>query len=212
MSSDPALAAGSVAGAFSGLIAYGVAQIDSKIAAWRILFAVEGLPSLALAVVVFFCLPSRPDKTRYLNESQRTVACTRLNAHSQGNERMGIQWAAVRYALSDWRLRKWPCQHLLPPALLPPVSDVALLGSFFHLPSLPSLSCEPIRHCIKQYEAVRRRLERKTMCLNRKTSFSTSQTPRGALADARTTVVLCISYSAMNLTLGSVSGFLPTIV
>ncbi|POY70839.1 hypothetical protein BMF94_6252 [Rhodotorula taiwanensis] len=123
------ISAGSVAGAFSGLIAYGVAQIDSKIAAWRILFAVEGLPSLALAVVVFFCLPSRPDKTRYLNESQRTVACTRLNAHSQGNERMGIQWAAVRYALSDWRL-----------------------------------------------------------------------------------LVLCISYSAMNLTLGSVSGFLPTIV
>lgn len=123
------ISAGSVAGAFSGLIAYGVGHINSKLAAWRILFLVEGLPSLALAVVVFFCLPSRPDKTRYLTAEQKTVACTRLNSESQGGESMGIQWAGVRYALTDWRL-----------------------------------------------------------------------------------YIIAISYSAMNLTLGSVSGFLPTIV
>lgn len=35
------ISAGSVAGAFSGLIAYGVGHIDSKLAAWRILFLVE---------------------------------------------------------------------------------------------------------------------------------------------------------------------------
>lgn len=35
------ISAGSVAGAFSGLIAYGVGHINSKLAAWRILFLVE---------------------------------------------------------------------------------------------------------------------------------------------------------------------------
>ncbi|GAA5968251.1 hypothetical protein JCM8115_006170 [Rhodotorula mucilaginosa] len=124
------ISAGSLAGAFGGLIAYGVARIsDPKIATWRILFLIEGCPSLLLAIIVMFCLPSRPDKTRYLNEEQRTIACTRLNSENQGNQDVAIDWKAVRYALCDWRL-----------------------------------------------------------------------------------YVLAVSYSAMNLTLGSVSGFLPTIV
>ncbi|GAA5880205.1 hypothetical protein JCM3774_006085 [Rhodotorula dairenensis] len=124
------ISAGSLAGAFGGLIAYGVARIEHpKIATWRILFLIEGCPSLLLAIVVMFCLPSRPDKTRYLNEEQRTIACTRLNSENQGNQDVAIDWKAVRYALCDWRL-----------------------------------------------------------------------------------YILAIAYSAMNLTLGSVSGFLPTIV
>ncbi|GAA5988271.1 hypothetical protein JCM10908_002144 [Rhodotorula pacifica] len=124
------ISAGSLAGAFGGLIAYGVQRIhDPKIATWRILFLIEGCPSVLLAIIVMFCLPSRPDKTRYLNEEQRTIACTRLNSENQGNQDIAIDWKAVRYALTDWRL-----------------------------------------------------------------------------------FVLCVSYSAMNLTLGSVSGFLPTIV
>ncbi|GJN87727.1 hypothetical protein Rhopal_000682-T1 [Rhodotorula paludigena] len=98
------ISAGSLAGAFSGLIAYGVSNIKSSpIPQWRILFLIEGLPSLALAIVVFFCLPSRPEKTRYLNEEQRTVACTRLNADGAPTESTGIDWRAVRYTLLNWR-------------------------------------------------------------------------------------------------------------
>ncbi|GAA6041223.1 hypothetical protein JCM8097_008351 [Rhodosporidiobolus ruineniae] len=124
------ISAGSLAGAFSGLIAYGVARIPNpKIDAWRVLFLVEGLPSVLLAIIVFLFLPSRPDRSRYLNEEQRTIACTRLNAESNGEVKEGIDWKAVKYTLCDWK-----------------------------------------------------------------------------------TYALAIAYSAMNLTLGSVSGFLPTIV
>ncbi|BGO88676.1 hypothetical protein NBRC10512v2_000621 [Rhodotorula toruloides] len=123
------IAAGSLAGAFSGLIAAGVSKINSSIDNWRILFLVEGLPSLLLAIIVFFFLPSRPDSSKFLNEDERTIACTRLNAESNGEVGKGIDWAAVRYAFKDWKI-----------------------------------------------------------------------------------YVLALAYSAMNLTLGSVSGFLPTIV
>ncbi|POY71015.1 hypothetical protein BMF94_5940 [Rhodotorula taiwanensis] len=99
------ISAGSLAGAFGGLIAYGVAKIHHpKIAIWRILFLIEGCPSVLLAIVVLFCLPSRPDKTRFLTEDERLVACTRLNAEAQGNQDIAIDWKAVRHALSDWRL------------------------------------------------------------------------------------------------------------
>lgn len=56
-----------------------------------------------LAVVVFFCLPSRPETTKYLTEDQRTLACTRLNAVRRQEAPTGIDWKAVRYTLLDWK-------------------------------------------------------------------------------------------------------------
>ncbi|BGP45152.1 hypothetical protein JCM10450v2_000969 [Rhodotorula kratochvilovae] len=98
------ISAGSVAGAFSGLISYGVNKIsNAAIPQWRILFLIEGVPSFLLAVVVFFCLPSRPERTKYLNDDERTIACTRLNADQQGGETTGIDWKAVKYTVLNWR-------------------------------------------------------------------------------------------------------------
>lgn len=114
---------------FGGLIAYGTSQIKSSIANWRILFLIEGCPSIILAICIFFFLPSRPDKSNYITEDERTVVHTRLNADSLGEGHTGIDWNGVKRALTDWK-----------------------------------------------------------------------------------TYVVSIMYSAMNLTLGSVTGFLPTII
>lgn len=124
------IGAGAAAGAFGGLIAYGVSSIsNAKIDKWRILFLIEGVPSLVLAVVVFFCLPSRPQNTKYLDEAERTILLTRLNGFSVATEESGIDWRGVKRAFLDWK-----------------------------------------------------------------------------------TYVIAVAYSCMNLTLGSVSGFLPTII
>jgi hypothetical protein len=45
---------------------------------------IEGLPSVLLAIAIFFALPSRPDKSRYLTEPERTIVHTRLNSESLG--------------------------------------------------------------------------------------------------------------------------------
>ncbi|EIM83806.1 MFS general substrate transporter [Stereum hirsutum FP-91666 SS1] len=123
------IGAGVLSGAFGGLIAYGTSQIKSSIANWRILFLIEGCPSIILAICIFFFLPSRPDKSNYITEDERTVVHTRLNADSLGEGHTGIDWNGVKRALTDWK-----------------------------------------------------------------------------------TYVVSIMYSAMNLTLGSVTGFLPTII
>lgn len=124
------IGAGALAGAFGGLIAYGVARIHHpKIEAWRVLFLIEGCPSVLLAICVFIFLPSRPQSSKYLNENERTLAITRLNADSLNEGDNGIDWNGVKRAFLDWK-----------------------------------------------------------------------------------TYMIAIAYSCMNLTLGSVSGFLPTII
>ncbi|KAJ9103229.1 hypothetical protein QFC21_002652 [Naganishia friedmannii] len=124
------IGAGVVAGAFGGLLAFGVSSIEhSKIAKWRILFLIEGIPSLILAICVFLFLPTRPQTSRYLTEDERIICITRLNKDSLNEANTGIDWRGVRRAFMDWK-----------------------------------------------------------------------------------TYVVAIMYSCMNLTLGSVSGFLPTII
>lgn len=97
------ISAGALAGAFSGLIAYGVQHIESKIPQYKILFLIEGLPSFLLAVIVFFFLPSRPDTSRFLSAEERTIACTRLNSEHSLENNTGINWKDVRYTLLNWR-------------------------------------------------------------------------------------------------------------
>ncbi|BEI84346.1 hypothetical protein CcaverHIS002_0409500 [Cutaneotrichosporon cavernicola] len=97
------ISAGAVAGAFGGLIAFGVTSIENaKIDNWRILFLIEGIPSLLLAIAVALFMPTRPEVSKYLNEDERTLCLTRLNA--QRSEPTGIDWKGVVYALTDWKV------------------------------------------------------------------------------------------------------------
>lgn len=95
------IGAGVLAGAFGGLIAYGVSHIKGSIATWRILFLIEGLPSVLLAIAIFFFLPSRPDKSHFLNEEQRAFWHTRLNGDGLAERHNGIDWSGVKRALTD---------------------------------------------------------------------------------------------------------------
>ncbi|WRT64333.1 uncharacterized protein IL334_001265 [Kwoniella shivajii] len=98
------ISAGALSGAFGGLISYGVASIkNSKIPQWRILFLIEGCPSVVLAICVFLFMPSRPETSRYLNENERTLLLTKLNAQSNVEASTGIEWGGVRRCLLDWK-------------------------------------------------------------------------------------------------------------
>jgi hypothetical protein len=47
-----------------GLIAYGVSFINSSLSTWKILFLIEGLPTILLAGLIYIFLPSTPQKSR----------------------------------------------------------------------------------------------------------------------------------------------------
>ncbi|KAG8733755.1 hypothetical protein FRC11_002823 [Ceratobasidium sp. 423] len=91
-----------LASAFGGLIAYGVQHIRSRIAIWRILFLIEGLPTILVGVLAFLILPSRPETTIRLNEAERKLALSRLRREvaPEANE---INWRHVILSLTDYK-------------------------------------------------------------------------------------------------------------
>ncbi|CAD6582353.1 MAG: hypothetical protein TREMPRED_003261 [Tremellales sp. Tagirdzhanova-0007] len=97
------IGAGVLAGAFGGLIAYGVSHINSKIQTWRILFLIEGLPSTLLGTAVILFLPSRPERSKYLTESERELEFLRLRSQNLEEVGSGIDWSGVKRAFTDWK-------------------------------------------------------------------------------------------------------------
>ncbi|WRT68192.1 uncharacterized protein IL334_005167 [Kwoniella shivajii] len=97
------IGAGVLAGAFGGLIAYGVSHIKSHIATWRILFLIEGCPSVLLGICVALFLPGRPDRSSFLTEAERELEFLRLRSQNLDEADNGIDWNGVKRAFTDWK-------------------------------------------------------------------------------------------------------------
>jgi MFS family permease len=71
-------------GFFNGIIAYGVSFIHSHLESWRILFLIEGLMTILIAVIALIVLPEKVETARWLNEEEKEYcqSCFDLNAHS----------------------------------------------------------------------------------------------------------------------------------
>jgi len=74
----------SIAGAFAGLIAYGIFQIHpsptSSIHTWQILFLLEGGLSILMAFITFALLPADLNTAWFLTSHQRSHAVARMQA------------------------------------------------------------------------------------------------------------------------------------
>ena len=98
---------GALAGAFGGLIAYGVSFLTGSSigATWRILFLIEGLPTILLALIIFLFLPTRPESSKYLTEEERTLATARLTSSLSGGAHIRkFQWSGCRRAFTDYKI------------------------------------------------------------------------------------------------------------
>ncbi|ERS97938.1 MFS transporter [Sporothrix schenckii 1099-18] len=99
------LSAAPLATTFAGALAYGITSGHSSLANWRLLFLVEGLPTIVMAVVIFFTLPDSPDTARFLTEEERVVARARtiMQTGQEGTERLGMSGISVRAILDTFR-------------------------------------------------------------------------------------------------------------
>lgn len=72
--------ANSFAGAFSGLLAFGLIKLDGRLnlKGWQWLFLVEGLISIVVATAAYFMIPNRPEKAKWLTDKERKYAIERL--------------------------------------------------------------------------------------------------------------------------------------
>lgn len=102
------ISAAPLATCFAGALAYGITSGDgSRIANWRLLFLVEGLPSIIAGVAMFFTLPDSPGTATFLNEEDKLVARARgiRQVGDQEGNRVGkIVWKDIGAALLDLKV------------------------------------------------------------------------------------------------------------
>jgi len=97
------LAAAPLANTFAGALAYGITSGHSKLANWRLLFLVEGIPTILIAPVAWFFLPDSPTKARFLTEEEKEVARARvIRQHGpQAEEGHGVSLKEIGQTLLD---------------------------------------------------------------------------------------------------------------
>lgn len=73
-----------VANVVSGLIAYGIGRIDSSIAAWKLLFIILGIVTVAYGVFLVFVLPDSPARAWFLTPAERKIVLHRTVENRTG--------------------------------------------------------------------------------------------------------------------------------
>ncbi|KAI4221043.1 MAG: hypothetical protein L6R36_007171 [Xanthoria steineri] len=104
--------AASVAGAFSGLLAFAIAKMDGVggYEGWRWIFILEGILTVVVAIIAFFTIYDFPETAKFLTEPERAWVVHRLRY--QGSKDSGqmvaesehFKWQYVRDAFTDWQI------------------------------------------------------------------------------------------------------------
>ncbi|OIW22876.1 MFS general substrate transporter [Coniochaeta ligniaria NRRL 30616] len=97
------LVATALSGAFGGLIAYGVLQMDgvSGVAGWRWLFYIEGIMSFIVGICAIFGMPSTTEQAWFLNSEEKHVAHLRNLQRAETEDDGTIKWDEVREAFAS---------------------------------------------------------------------------------------------------------------
>ncbi|KAJ5875286.1 uncharacterized protein N7473_012633 [Penicillium subrubescens] len=81
-----------VAGAFAGLLAYGLLHLEtSSLRGWQMLFLVEGIITVVVALVAAVIMPADISKAWFLTEVERAHALRRMERDSQTTSDSGIR-------------------------------------------------------------------------------------------------------------------------
>ena len=101
------ISAAPLATSFAASLAWLITKMSDyvAIAAWRMLFLVEGFPSVVVALVAWHYLPDSPDTAVYLTKRQKRVARLRLRkekdpSYAAQAERV-VKWTEIVQALAD---------------------------------------------------------------------------------------------------------------
>ncbi|KAM5369030.1 hypothetical protein ACJZ2D_009233 [Fusarium nematophilum] len=101
--------ASALSGAFSGLLAAGIAEMDGVggYAGWRWIFLLEGLATVVLGVACFFLLIDTPAlSTRWLEPDEiRYLELSMFIKQGGGyHEESNVRWRDVKMVLTNWRI------------------------------------------------------------------------------------------------------------
>ena len=99
------ISAAPLATSFASSLAWVITKIGNRIpiAVWRLLFLVEGFPSIIVSIFVFLYIPDNPETARYLTRREQKVARLRLRKATTGKESggEGLKWSEIWETLID---------------------------------------------------------------------------------------------------------------
>lgn len=99
------ISAAPLASSFASSLAWLIVKLGSAgpIAPWRLLFLVEGFPSVIVAVFAWMFIPDSPSQARFLSRRQRKVAKLRLQEIKVKRHETSetFNWKAVGETLRD---------------------------------------------------------------------------------------------------------------
>lgn len=121
------LASATLAGAFGGAIAYGIAHMDdvSGLSAWRWLFILEGIPSVGLAPIIALFMPDYPETSRWMTQRERDRVEERLRGCSSTANGGGLKWEDIKATVLNVRL--W-VHYIIYFGISPPFSSLSLFS------------------------------------------------------------------------------------
>ena len=103
--------AASLAGAFSGLLAFAISKMDgvANLAGWRWIFILEGLVTVLTGLFVFWQLPNSPETASWLTSREKQFIRFRLEqdagtTEGRVNTTDKFQFKYLIRALTDWKL------------------------------------------------------------------------------------------------------------
>ena len=107
------ISAAPLATSYAGSLAWVITKAGDHvpIANWRLLFLVEGFPSIVVAVYAWFWIPDAPDTARYLSQREKKVARLRLESEKHAEKKGDVRrkrkldWREIGEALTD--LKCW---------------------------------------------------------------------------------------------------------
>ncbi|RJE25372.1 Major Facilitator Superfamily [Aspergillus sclerotialis] len=96
-----------IAGAFSGLISFGVFQIKHHLRGWQYLFLLEGSCTVIVASFAAWFLPLSGSQCHWFNEDQSRVAKQRLLQDGSVKTGDELDLRVALTGLLDWRVAVW---------------------------------------------------------------------------------------------------------
>ncbi|KAK1834618.1 hypothetical protein QBC39DRAFT_252126 [Podospora conica] len=100
------VSAASIAGAFGGLLAAGLAKIPEwgiasmRIHTWRNIFFFEGVVTVIIGGLAPIWMPTTPATAYFLNDRQRRIAAERLIRESRSNPDGAVTWKHVKRGIT----------------------------------------------------------------------------------------------------------------
>lgn len=104
-------ASASMAGAFSGLLAFAIEKMKGVggRSGWQWIFILEGLVPVAISFVLWAVLPDSPETCRFLDKREREFIINRIaietgsgKGHVSNNDK--IKWHHIKAGLLEWKL------------------------------------------------------------------------------------------------------------